>query len=178
MKIRLDTKESERPVVDVSPLPMKGKEDQFNLKDDNESSISEISATKVSRRESATSSVKKKSPVQPTKMDTRFDIYSNSQKKKSKKNESESESESDSDSDSESDSESGTTDSNSVSSGYNSVVISPKEIESQKQEYLLKLHDLENKGFRLTRSFTMKSELDVNGMRNRNGISQWTFRPF
>lgn len=171
INIRLDTKESERPVVNVRSLPMNSKkEDKFVIDDDN---ISEVSATRIGKRESSgnksrhseTKPKRKEVNLHPSRMDNRFDIYSNSQKRNKQVQESEEDSEDDDSEDSSDTSnddinESNEEDSDTSDSNSSVASISPKEIETKKQEYLLKLHDLENKGFRLTQNFTMKSDLD------------------
>lgn len=168
-KIKIETKESERPVIKVKNLPIGKKTDNFQIKDDNSSLTSVVSYKKSKSKKKHK---KKKKEVNLFKNDNQeemLDIYSNPKHKVKKKIIDESESENENFSEGESDVSSVV--SGSVSESYysgsaveSSIVgynkMSWKDIESKKQEYLLKLHDLENKGIKLTRHFNMKSDLD------------------
>lgn len=177
-KIKVENKESSRPVVKVGSLPVK-KKNNFIIEDDN-SSVSTASVVSVSKKKKK----KKKKPLKEVNLfpdgnknlSGKFEKYSNPKRTRPKSNESEISEEDDEDDDSDisgsdiSGSDfSGSDDGSSIISGTDisdsvssigKPKLSWKEIESQKQDYLLKLQDLENKGFRLTRDFNMKSDLE------------------
>jgi hypothetical protein len=170
-RIKIKNKESERPIVKIGSIPVT-KSSNFIIEDDN-SSVSTASVVSLTKKKHR----KKKKPLKEVNLfpqeggsvTNKFEKYSNPKKTRhAKVVESDDDSESDSGSDisgsdiSGSDGGStisGTDISDSVSS-VGKPRLSWKEIEAQKQDYLLKLQNLENKGIRLTTRFTMKSELE------------------
>lgn len=175
--IKIRTKENERPIVKVKSLPAEKKTENFAIKDDNSSASSVISYKETkSKKKKKLKEVDIFTKNKNSGSDSRFDMYANPKRKIKREIVEESEeSENSEDSDDNSSeysgssytgSDSGSSRSGSVSeSGSESSSLSRpkmswKEIESKKQDYLLKLHDLESKGFKLTKHFSMKSDLE------------------
>jgi hypothetical protein len=172
-EIKIQNKETERPIVKVRNIPMNKSSENFAIKDDNSSGTESVASYRISTKKKNKKKLREfnafPSSSKQKQNDEKFDIYANPKKRVKQKiiDESEDDSEGDSDSDDESE-VSGITENTddssasgeSDSSKNSGPKMSWKEVESKKQDYLLKLQDLESKGFKLTKHFNMKSDLE------------------
>ena len=79
--IKIETKETERPVIKVKNLPMDKNYENFAIKDDNsDSDISFVSYKKTKKKKK-----KKKINISENDLQNRFDVFSNPKKRVEKK---------------------------------------------------------------------------------------------
>lgn len=176
--IKIFTKESETPIVSVKARGNVGRnpEDDFDISDDNRSEVSVLS---VSRRRKRSQGNSPQNTAQTEALHNSFGLFSNEKKVKPNPVQEEPVVGGDSPSDNESeisgldDSVSQFSDDSRGSGGsggsrrrtpkdatFVTKRLTHAEIQNKKQEYLIKLMDLDSKGIKLTRKFDMDSDLN------------------